>query len=320
MKKTMIISLCFIAIMMTGCGSVAKIKNGEEIVAAIKGTTITADTLYKQMKSRYAKDLLINMIDKTILDTVYKTDETMTTTINNQISSYKEQLGDNFLATVKSQLNLDTEAELFDYLLLNYKKNEATKAFVKKNITEAEINNYYATTTVGDIKASHILIKPNVTDSMTDEQKTAKENEALNLAKQIITKLNNGEKFADLAKKYSSDGSASKGGDLGWFNKGDMVAAFEDAAYALEKGKYTTTPVKSDYGYHVILKTDLKAKAALKDVRDDIIDSLVTSKLSVSDNTYQTQALIALRKEYKLDIKDSEVKAQYDAYMKELLK
>jgi hypothetical protein len=70
----------------------------------------------------------------------------------------------------------------------------------------------------------------------------------------IIERLKNGEDFADLARKLSTDtGSAANGGDLGWFGTGAMVPAFETAAFALEKsGDYTLTPVKSDFGYHII--------------------------------------------------------------------
>lgn len=70
----------------------------------------------------------------------------------------------------------------------------------------------------------------------------------------VIERLNNGEDFAVLAKELSTDtGSAQNGGDLGWFGSGAMVAEFEAAAFALEKpGDYTTTPVASDFGFHII--------------------------------------------------------------------
>ena len=73
-------------------------------------------------------------------------------------------------------------------------------------------------------------------------------------AKSIIEKLKNGEDFATLATTMSTDtGSAAKGGDLGWFGTGAMVKEFETAAFALEKpGDYTQTPVKSQFGYHII--------------------------------------------------------------------
>lgn len=72
-------------------------------------------------------------------------------------------------------------------------------------------------------------------------------------AKDIIAKLQDGEDFAELARQFSTDGSASNGGDLGWFGKGAMVAEFETAAFALKNpGDFTTTPVQSQFGYHII--------------------------------------------------------------------
>ena len=70
----------------------------------------------------------------------------------------------------------------------------------------------------------------------------------------VIERLNSGEDFAVVAQELSTDtGSAQNGGDLGWFGSGAMVAEFETAAFALEKpGDYTTTPVASDFGFHII--------------------------------------------------------------------
>lgn len=318
MKKTMIISLCFVSLLVTGCG-VAKLENGEEVVASVDSKNITANDLYGQMKDSYARNILIDMVDKIILDKLYKTDDTMTSYVNDQVDYYKEQLGDNFLSYIKSQIGLNSEQELYNYLLMDYKRNEATKAYVADTITDAEINTYYKDKTVGDIKASHILIKPVTTDTMTDAEKTAAEDKALAEAKEIITKLNDGGDFAALAKEYSDDGSATSGGDLGWFNKGTMVASFEDAAYALEKGKYTTTPVKSDFGYHIILKTDIKDKASLEDSKKKIIESITTEKLAAENSILPYQALKALREEHKLDIQDSELSKQYNDYMNQLI-
>jgi len=74
------------------------------------------------------------------------------------------------------------------------------------------------------------------------------------IAQVVIERLNNGEDFATLAKELSTDtGSAQNGGDLGWFGTGQMIPEFEAAAFALEKpGDYTTTPVQTTYGFHII--------------------------------------------------------------------
>jgi peptidyl-prolyl cis-trans isomerase C len=72
-------------------------------------------------------------------------------------------------------------------------------------------------------------------------------------AKKIIAELNKGADFATLAKQYSKDpGAAAHGGDLGFFKKSEMVPAFADAAFALQTGKITQTPVHTQFGWHVI--------------------------------------------------------------------
>ncbi len=306
-------------LLVTGCGYKAKLSNGKEVVAETSGKKITIEDLYEQVKVRYARNVLIDLIDTAILDKKYKVDDNMKQAVNSQIEYIKSQTGDQFLEAIKYYYGANSEEELEAILIREQQRTEAVNAYVKTLVTDKEINKYYDDKIVGDIKASHILIKPDVTDDMTDEDKTKKETEALNLAKDIIKKLNNGEKFADLAKKYSDDKSnADKGGDLGYFNKGTMDPAFETAVYNLKMNKYTTTPVKSTYGYHIILKTGLKDKPALKTVKSTIVDTLVSEKLT-KDSTLQTKALIELRKDNKLKIYDSELKKQYDTYMDELL-
>ena len=76
-------------------------------------------------------------------------------------------------------------------------------------------------------------------------------------AEDLLKKALSGQDFGKLAKKYSEDlGSKDKGGDLGWFGSGKMVPAFEKAAFSLKKGEITKNLVKTQYGYHIIKKTD----------------------------------------------------------------
>jgi len=89
-----------------------------------------------------------------------------------------------------------------------------------------------------EVSARHILV--------------AKEDEA----KSIIADLDKGGDFAKLAKEHSTDPSKENGGDLGWFSHDQMVPEFADAAFKLKKGDYTKTPVKSQFGYHVIKLND----------------------------------------------------------------
>jgi peptidyl-prolyl cis-trans isomerase C len=78
-------------------------------------------------------------------------------------------------------------------------------------------------------------------------------------AKELITQLDGGASFEKLAQDNSKDGSATEGGDLGWFNPNQMVKPFSDAVQQLEIGKYTATPVKSEFGWHVIKLEEKRA-------------------------------------------------------------
>ncbi|MBA9082600.1 MULTISPECIES: peptidylprolyl isomerase [Bartonella] len=103
-----------------------------------------------------------------------------------------------------------------------------------------------------EVKARHILVK-------TKEK-----------AEAIIKRLKKGESFEEIAKKDSTDGSASVGGDLGYFSYGQMVKPFEDAAFSLKVGEYTKKPVESPFGWHIIKVEDRRPKQppAFDDVKE----------------------------------------------------
>ncbi|MCF6320903.1 MAG: peptidylprolyl isomerase [Rhizobiaceae bacterium] len=107
---------------------------------------------------------------------------------------------------------------------------EALKTRYEKEISETKPEK--------QVDARHILVK-------TEDE-----------AKAIIAELDAGGDFAKLAKEKSTGPSGANGGTLGYFGKGQMVPEFEVAAFALEKGSYTKTPVKTQFGYHIILKQD----------------------------------------------------------------
>ena len=95
-------------------------------------------------------------------------------------------------------------------------------------------------------------------------------------AKDIIARLKKGEKFEDLAKQSKDPGSKDRGGDLGWAAPSNYVKPFSDALVKLEKGKFTETPVKSDFGYHVILLDDTRELKLppLEDAKQQIVQRL----------------------------------------------
>lgn len=315
--KKLLISMLVVLLCVTGCGKVPKLENGQDAVVTLKGKDISVDSLYSEMKDRYALSVLLDMMDTQILNDKYEDTDEQEEDIEAQISAWISQFGDEntLLQQTNSAWGISTMDGLKDYLKLQYKRNLAVEDYAKEIVSEDEINKFYDEKIFGDITAKHILIKPETNDSMTDDEITAAEEEALKQAKEIITKLKNGENFSDLAKENSDDeATASKGGELDKFTHGTMTEEFEEAAKNLEVGKYTTEPVKTTYGYHIILKVSQEDKPELKVVKDDIIEEIAEDKLN-EDPTLQITALEELRKDYKVEIQDDTLKSQYETYL-----
>jgi len=137
---------------------------------------------------------------------------------------------------VKDQLEMARESILANSYVKDYMKT----AKVTDEDLKAEYEKFKTAQGGNEYKARHILVK-------TEEE-----------AKDIIAKITKDPKSFDaLAKAKSMDpGSKTKGGDLGWFNPHNMVPEFGDAVAKLEKGKFTSTPVKSQFGFHVIMLDD----------------------------------------------------------------
>ena len=300
-------------VLTTGCGR-AKLKNGEEVAIKINGKNITADNLYKELKNKYAKEVIVDDIDRKIFDVIYKNDEEIEKQVKDQMEYIKNQYSDNFEETLKNA-GYDDEYELEDELRLNYQRTKAVDDYLKENITDKEIKEYYNNETIGDISAKHILIK---VKSDTDEEGLSDE-DAKKKAEELIEKLDDGEDFDKLAKENSDDpGSAANGGDLGYFNKGEMVKEFEDAAINLKVNEYTKEPVKTSYGYHIILKTGEKEKAKLdKNLKKEIKEKIIEKKKE--DNTTTVTTLDKIRKNYKLKFSDSKLKKIYKEYLDDQL-
>ena len=98
---------------------------------------------------------------------------------------------------------------------------------------------------------------------------------------------------------------------------GNMELAFEEAAYKLKVNEYTKEPVKTSYGYHIIKKTKEHDKKELKEVKENIIETLA-DELITNDRTVSITALTELRKEKGMNIEDSELQSSYNNYINSL--
>lgn len=311
-KKILILSIC-LCTLLTGCGKSAKLKNGEEIVAKLEGKKITANDLYEQLKNQGGEKILLQMVDAYIISQEVKDNSEAKEYAKNylsQLKSYYEKAGQDF-ASVLSSYGFANETELLNNLINDYQKQEVAKKYITKELTDDEINAYYKKEIFGEQTVRHILIKPETKDDMTDDEITEAEANALKEAKKIIKKLKNGEDFETLAKKYSDDeGTKEDGGLFADFTKEGVDADFWEASYKLEDGKYTDEPIKSAYGYHVILKVSSKEKPTLDEVVDDIKDTLVQEKIA-NDSNIVTKTWIKIRESYNLKINDSNIKKAY---------
>ncbi len=318
-KKILLAGVLVSALVLTGCGT-PTLKNGEEVVASVDGKKFTANELYEELKAQGGSTVLVNMFDTYIVNKEIETDDDAKTYADSQYESYKssyESNGQNFEDTLETAGYEDADA-FKEALIVEYKKQKITEDYVKSSLTDAEIQSYYDDNIYGDIEGAHILISPDTTDDMSDEEITKAEEKAKKEAEDIIKKLNDGEDFAKLAKEYSDDeGTAEDGGKL-TITYGEVVDEFWNAASKLKDGKYTKEPVKSDYGYHIIYRESAKEKPKLNEVEDEVIDKLVDQKLE-EDTTLQTEALVELREKYNLKINDNDIKKSYNKSVKEAL-
>jgi len=170
--------------------------------------------------------------------------------------------------------------ELNSELKKTYDMNfdEYVARIIKPALLQRNLATVFATSTADEgkdftkdeIRARHILI---VKDDKIKTDAALKYK-----AEQIIKELKGGADFAELAKKYSTDGSKEEGGDLGWFGRGQMVPEFEKAAFTLEAGKYTEQPVKTEYGYHIIKSED---KRTIRDFEAYMNQALKNIKINL---------------------------------------
>ncbi len=173
----------------------------------------------------------------------------------------------------KNQLELARQSILIRELFADFqKKNPVTDAEV-----QAEYDKFVAANGGKEYRARHILVE--------------KEDEALAL----IAQIKKGGSFEELAKKASKDpGSGANGGDLDWANAGSYVPEFSAAMSKLDKGQMTETPVKTQFGFHIIRVDDVRDTKlpALEEVKPQVSQQLQQQKIAKFQETLRAKAKI----------------------------
>ena len=325
------ISLCVIVILIAilifvlCIKKVPKNSNGEELLATINGKEITANELYEKLKESHGTDALINLIDEYISEKEVKLTDEDKKYVQEIVDSWKEQAEsyDMDLVTLVANygLTISDEKDFYNYLLNNYRASLALVNYIGDEASEDDLKDYYKNNYSDKQTVKHILIE---VDSEAEDTEKA-EKEAYDKAKALIKKLDKVEKdkldkkFEELVEKNSDDTATySTGGLIEDFQKTDVVEEFYEASSKLENGKYTSEPVKSTYGYHIILKVSSTPVEKYKDIKDEVRKAYAESLLS-NDTSRQISKWDELRKAYKLKIEDDFIKDAYEKTIKDAI-
>jgi len=279
-KWILTIAGLFMVSVVAGC-------SGNKTIATLKGGRITEEEYYKEMKdSSSGKQTFQTMIITKALEGQYGKDVSAKE-VNNKYNKLKSQYGSSFSSFL--QQSGMTTAQFKKGIRFNL----LTKAALKKN----------KTITTAQLKKEWKSYQPKiqVAQILVSKEDTAKE---------VITKLQNGEDFAKLAKEYSTDSATkNKGGKMAAFDNDStsIDTDFKTAAYKLDKvGDYTSTPVKTSYGYSVIQLVKRPSKGKMSDHTAELKSRIYASWMQ--DSTVMQKVISKVLKRADVSIKDNNLK------------
>lgn len=286
-KAAAVLALAGIALSATACSS------NDKAVVNYKGGKITQQQYYDEMKKTQAgQSTLANMIIYDALENQYGK-YVSDKQVDKEYNNYKKQYGSQFSAVLE-QNGMTTSS-----FKKNLKTNLLTESALKhiKKITkkqeEKAWKSYQPKVTV-----QHILVSKKST------------------AEDIIQKLNDGESFKSLAKKYSTDtATKNDAGKLPAFDSTDtsLDSDFKTAAFKLKTGEYTTTPVKTQFGYHVIKMIKHPAKGTFKEHKKEI-DNQIYNEMAQDQNIMRS-VIATVLKRADVSIKDDDLKNVLSSYV-----
>ncbi|AMV70035.1 Foldase protein PrsA precursor at Foldase clustered with pyrimidine conversion [Pediococcus damnosus] len=286
MKKWLIaLASVFMAVSLASCG--------DKTVATTKGGKITEDTYYSSLKSTSSgEQVLQQMILNKVLEKDYGS-KVSTKKVTKQYNAYKTQYGSQFKSVLEQ----------------NGMTNSSFKEEIRSNLLLEQAVKDKSTVTNADLKKQWKTYQPKVTVAQILVTKKS-------TADTVIKKLNDGESFTSLAKKYSTDSSTkNKGGKLAAFDDTNtsLDSSFTKAAFKLDEGKYTTTPVKTTYGYQVIKMINKPAKGKMSDHTEALKKRVWAADMSSSS---KLKAVVSkVLKDGNVSIKDNDLKDVLSDYL-----
>ena len=281
------------ALALTSVGSLASAeenKPSQDKVSVVNGSVITRADFDRELKhaqgrlstkgiplgtsrlTQLKKEVLEQLIERELLyqESQKRGIKVHERAINEQLKTLKKRFtSEKDFRNILTKMNLSEDA-----IKSQFKRDRAIQEFMDKEfiekvtISDKEIKAYYDSKRdlfkqPEQVRASHILV------SVDSKGGASQKAEARKKIEKIQQKLHKGEDFAALAKEFSQCPSSAKGGDLGYFKRGQMVKPFEEAAFALNPGEVSDI-VETRFGYHLIKVVGKKAEGtiAYEDVKD----------------------------------------------------
>lgn len=258
----------------------------DDYVAKINGEKITQSELNKELVSQYGTDVLSTLITNKVIE--LEAVKKKITVSDKEIQAELDDLQNSYGGKEAFEAALESNAMTLQDAKDNIKTYLTTTKLIEPtiDITEKELKTYFKEnkdtfSQEEQVQASHILVEDK--DTAQDVEKEIKK----------------GEDFAELASEYSTDtASASNGGNLGYFGKGEMDESFEKAAFSMKVDEISD-PIKTDYGYHIIKVTGKKAakEATFENSKDDVKTALMNEKINANYSTW----LSSLYEDYEIE-------------------
>ena len=289
---------------------IATLKDGTQPIVKVGKNTYTADELYENMKDYYSVSLLLDDIDNDLLTKLYPEDDEMNEEVKSNAEYYFNMYEQYYGYTEEQflkQNGFSSYDAFIDYLKLDYRRNKYLDEYIEKNLSDDEIQKYYDKNVFGDINTQHVLVEVTSTE---DDGKLSDE-DAKKLAEEIITKLNDGTSWETIQKDYKDKITYEDLSYQSW--DASLEETFMTALRDMENNTYSTEPIKTSYGYHVIYRIDQKEKPSLKETKEKIIENLIADK-KAEDGNLLYKSLISLREEKNIDFKDTVMKSKYKDY------
>ncbi len=280
-----------LTVTLAGCGS--------QTVATTNGGKITESAYYSSLKGTSSgKQVLQQMILNKVLEKQYGSNVSKSA-VNKQFNTYKSQYGSSF-KSVLSQSGM-TESSLKTEIRSNLLLKEAVKDNV--TVTDAQLKKQFKSYEP-KVTVAHILVsKKSTAQTIISDLKDTK-------------KSNLTSEFTKLAKKYSTDtATKNKGGKLSAFDSTDtsLDSTFKKAAFKLSTDEYTATPVKTQYGYHVILMLKNPGKGTIKEHKAELKKQIIDNDMN--DSTVLHNVVAKVLKKGNVSIKDNDLKNILSDYL-----